>query len=153
MPRPEIEVTIDTVENTQTDSSDQTNTALSANSTPNNKLTPTVAIDDQLTTPIMTPLKRKSYLPNVPSPLLQDITPQPRATRSSAYRKTPLPKNILSDVDNVILEEQLTTIAEDLANNLSEKKTIDFSDDAPESSPATKSERVIKVQSESKPRR
>ncbi|CAG2202618.1 DLG7 [Mytilus edulis] len=153
MPRPEIEVTIDTVENTQTDSSDQTNTALSANSTPNNKLTPTVAMDDQLTTPIMTPLKRKSYLPNVPSPLLQDITPQPRATRSSAYRKTPLPKNILSDVDNVILEEQLTTIAEDLANNLSEKKTIDFSDDAPESSPATKSERVIKVQSESKPRR
>ncbi|XP_071121145.1 microtubule-associated protein futsch-like isoform X2 [Mytilus edulis] len=153
MPRPEIEVTIDTVENTQTDSSDQTNTALSANSTPNNKLTPTVAIDDQLTTPIMTPLKRKSYLPNVPSPLLQDITPQPRATRSSAYRKTPLPKNILSDVDNVILEEQLTTIAEDLANNLSEKKTIDFSDDAPESSPATKSERVTKVQSESKPRR
>ncbi|VDI31313.1 disks large-associated protein 5 [Mytilus galloprovincialis] len=155
MPRPEIEVKIDTVENEQsTDSSDQTTTALSANSTPNNKLTPTVAIDDQLTTPIMTPLKRKSYLPNVPSPLLQDITPQPRATRSSAYRKTPLPKNILSDVDdNVILEEQLTTIAEDLANNLSEKKTIDFSDDAPESSPATKSERVTKVQSESKPRR
>ncbi|XP_063442110.1 myb-like protein X isoform X2 [Mytilus trossulus] len=154
MPRPEVEVKIDTVENTEsTDSSDQTNTALSANSTPNNKLTPTVAMDD-LTTPIMTPLKRKSYLPNVPSPLLQDITPQPRATRSSAYRKTPLPKNLLSDVDdNVILEEQLTTIAEDLANDLSEKKTIDFSDDAPESSPATKSERITRVQSESKPRR
>ncbi|XP_052085181.1 uncharacterized protein LOC127722331 [Mytilus californianus] len=155
MPRPEIEVKIDTVENTQsTDSSNQTNTALTANSTPNNKLTPTVTSDDQLTTPIMTPLKRKSYLPNVPSPLLQDITPQPRATRSSAYRKTPLPKNILSDVDdNVILEEKLTTIAKDLANNLLEKKTIDFTDDALESSPATKSERVIKVQSESKPRR
>ena len=95
-----------------------------------------------LTTPLVTPLKRKSYLPNIPSPLLQDITPQPRPTRSSARRRTPLPKNILSDVDdNIIMETDETNIAQDLAKNLSEQK----------STPVVTE--VARTMSENKPRR
>ena len=39
---------------------------------------------------------RKSYVPVVPSPLLQDTTPQPRITRSqtNVTKVTPLPKAV-----------------------------------------------------------
>lgn len=95
-----------------------------------------------LTTSLVTPLKRKSYLPNIPSPLLKDITPQPRPTRSSACRRTPLTKNILSDVDdNIIMETNVTNIAQDLAKNLSEQK----------STPVVTE--VVRTMSENKPRR
>lgn len=47
---------------------------------------PTIAVED--VSVVRTP-KRQSYLPIIPSPLLQDCTPQPRFTRS-LLRHTPL---------------------------------------------------------------
>lgn len=47
---------------------------------------PTIAVED---VPVVRTPKRQSYLPIIPSPLLQDCTPQPRFTRS-LLKHTPL---------------------------------------------------------------
>lgn len=42
---------------------------------------------------------RRSYLPAVPSPLLQDTTPLPRPIRTCT-QKSSVPKRLIDEVDN-----------------------------------------------------
>lgn len=110
-----------------------------------------------LSTQLITPLKRKSYVPNIPSPLLQDITPQPRMTRSSSIRKTPLPKTIINDVDgDVIIDKNFTNITKEMAVTLSAQKKVTEIQNTLKNSPVPTSPahlNSVKNASEKKPRR
>lgn len=48
---------------------------------------------------------RRSYIPAVPSPLLQDTTPLPRPSRSCT-KKTPIPKRLIDEVEGSEISAQ-----------------------------------------------
>lgn len=74
---------------------------------------------------------RKSYLPAVPSPLLQDTTPLPRPTRTCT-QKTPVPKRLIDEVDSsepdVLESESKRTRRTPARRSLRPRKSVNFSE-------------------------
>lgn len=108
-------------------SKEQTGSSLTI---PNTVLTPSPLIQSTTFTPFRTP--RRSYVPVVPSPLLNDITPQPKLRHRSSIRKTPMPKRLSHAID--IMEEEskenisvpLPQQVEDVADGRPNKKAARY---------------------------
>ncbi|KAJ8306130.1 hypothetical protein KUTeg_016675, partial [Tegillarca granosa] len=73
-----------------------------------------ITVPNTYTSPIITPARKRSYIPVVPSPLLKDSTPQPRPKRRSSVKKLLTEQenteNSLSNTDKSSTGDVLTEI-------------------------------------------
>ncbi|KAL4235527.1 hypothetical protein ACF0H5_003924 [Mactra antiquata] len=77
---------------------------------------------------------RKSYLPAVPSPLLQDITPLPRPTRECT-KKTPIPKRLVDEIEEseALMPNSKRAKGNPVRRSLRSRQSLDMTETASDS--------------------